>query len=193
MMIANTDMVQRIRRGDKAMEEAFCRQYYRSVLALLRFYTRDEATAEDITHDALIKVLVRLRDQGIDKPESLSSFVHQTARFTFLGWSRLSDNRLQLFESMDDKSIGETDLEGALLNTEKQQILAHLIECMTVARDRELLLRCYLGDEQKIVVCESLKLTADHFDRVISRARKRLKAIVSEQAEEIVEALEVMA
>lgn len=183
-------MVSRIRRGDKRAEAEFCRRYYGPVLRLLRRYTRDAARAEDITHEVLIKVLVRLRISGIDRPECLDRFVLQTAKFSWLGWLRQSDNQVELHESMEEKVELQDDTERALVSQERRDIMALLIDSLRVPRDRELLYRCYLCDESKQSICDALRLTATHFDRVISRARKRLRRLAQSQNNDILMALD---
>jgi len=183
-------MVSRIRRGDKRAEAEFCRRYYGPVLKFLQRYTRDPARAEDITHEVLIRVLVRLRTTGIDRPECLNRFVFQTAKFSWLGWLRQTDNRVELHESMEETVELHDDTERALLCQERRDIMALLIDSMQVPRDRELLYRCYVCDETKQSICDALRLTAAHFDRVISRARKRLRLLAQSQNDDILVALD---
>lgn len=45
-------------------------------------------------------------------------------------------------------------------------------------RDRELLVRYYLHDEDKDSVCRRLGLTEAHFNRVIFRARERFRGLL---------------
>lgn len=179
----------RIRSGDRAIETEFCRRYYPSVFRILLRYTRDSARAEDITQDVLMTVILRLRSSGIDHPEHLSRFVHQTARYAWLGWSRQSDNQVQLFETMDHEPCRDSSTVGAVIHDEQRQLVAELIERLVVPRDRELLFRCYVCDETKQAVCDALSLTATHFDRVISRARKRLRQVADDQDQDILDAL----
>ena len=49
---------------------------------------------------------------------------------------------------------------------------------MTTPRDRELLVRYYLRDEDKAAICRGLGLTEAHFNRVIFRARERFRALL---------------
>jgi DNA-directed RNA polymerase specialized sigma24 family protein len=53
-----------------------------------------------------------------------------------------------------------------------------MLEEMPVARDREVLVRFYLDDEDKGKICRELKLSEDHFNRVIFRARNRFRELV---------------
>jgi RNA polymerase sigma-70 factor (ECF subfamily) len=46
-----------------------------------------------------------------------------------------------------------------------------MLDEMPAARDRELLLRFYLNDEEKEQICQELHLSHEHFNRVIFRAQ----------------------
>lgn len=184
-------IVARIKSGDSAMETEFCRRYYPSVFRILLRYTRDHARAEDITQDVLMTIILRLRTTGIDHPERLTRFVHQTARYTWLGWSRQTDNQVQLFETMDHEPSRNSGTVSDVMHDEQKQLVAELIEQLVVPRDRELLFRCYIRDETKQAVCDALALTATHFDRVISRARKRLRQVADDQHQDVLDALQL--
>src|SRR5207253_245294 len=45
-------------------------------------------------------------------------------------------------------------------------------------RDRDLLVRFYLNDEAKEQICQELKLSQEHFNRVIFRARNRFRELL---------------
>jgi RNA polymerase sigma factor (sigma-70 family) len=186
-------LVSGIKQGNRHMERAFCQRYYPSVKRLLQAYTRDLNRAEDITHDVLLTILLRLRASSIEQPQYLDRFVHQTAKYSYLGWLRQAAN--QSFETIDEETdtidAGDNGAgpEQALLEAEQHQLLMTLIDSLLVDRDREVLLRAYIRDEPKLVVCESMTLSALHFDRVVHRARRRLKSAVQTQHADVVEAL----
>src|SRR6185436_5403273 len=45
-------------------------------------------------------------------------------------------------------------------------------------RDREILVRFYLQEEEKEAICRDLALAPDQFDKVLHRARARLKELL---------------
>lgn len=55
-----------------------------------------------------------------------------------------------------------------------QQLLGEL----DTARDRELLYRFYVAEDEKTVICRDLGLTSLHFNRVPFRARQRFKELL---------------
>ena len=52
---------------------------------------------------------------------------------------------------------------------------------MDSQRDRTLLVRFYLDEEEKESICQDLRLDARQFDRVLHRARQRLRQVLTLQ------------
>ena len=52
---------------------------------------------------------------------------------------------------------------------------------MRVERDREVLLRYYLAEENSSRICADLGIDAEHFYRVLSRARQRYRQLFEER------------
>jgi len=175
--------------GDKAMEEIFCQRYYPAVRRQLIAYTRDPVKAEDITHDVMLKLLLRLRSRGIDEPRYLARFVHQTTRYSYFSWLRQPANQQVTLEAIDDPADTRDDAEQSLLNAEQRRLTLGLLKRLPVERDREVLWRAYFAEESKQSLCEALALSNAHFDRVMFRARQRLRAMVESADREIGEAL----
>ena len=48
---------------------------------------------------------------------------------------------------------------------------------MTVPRDREILRRFYIDEEDKDSVCRQLGIEPEHFHRVVFRARERFRGL----------------
>ena len=93
-------LVRGIKQGDRHMERTFCQRYYPRVKRQLQTYTRDPNRAEDFTHDVLLTILLRLRASSIEQPQYLDRFVHQTAKYYYLGWIRQATN--QSLERFDE-------------------------------------------------------------------------------------------
>ena len=181
----------RIGHGDKKAENEFCGKYHGSIMKLLGRYTTNRTLAEDITQNALLTVLIRLRDEGIKSPESLGSYVLQTAKFIYLGWWRSADNKHRNNQADDEIEMttevaaDENTVQQLLLAQQRQKLVHKIIGGMKIDRDRELLQRVYTYDEPKDSICESLQLSSIHFERVMHRARKRFQHLVNEQPTEV--------
>jgi RNA polymerase sigma-70 factor (ECF subfamily) len=56
-----------------------------------------------------------------------------------------------------------------------------ILQQLPTPRDREILMRFYLQEEEKDAICRDLRLEADQFDKVLHRARARLKELLEAQ------------
>ena len=70
---------------------------------------------------------------------------------------------------------------GPAENVSTEQIRAAvrgLLDELPVQRDREILLRFYLNDEDKDSICAGLGVDSAHFNRVLFRAKERFRELV---------------
>ena len=174
------EIVRRIRNGERYAESALYHRYVRGLKVMLRQRTGDEALAEDLAHDTIRIVLERLRGKGIDEPAKLSAFMQRTAVNVHIGELRRTSRRNTFADS--DRIALESDDRGGpltkLLQEESRKAIRAAIDDLTVPRDREIIRRFYLLEQDKTVICASLDLSVRHFDRVISRARKRFMELI---------------
>jgi RNA polymerase sigma-70 factor (ECF subfamily) len=144
---------------------------------MLTKLTHDPDRAEDLAQDTLIVVLRRMQDGGIREPDKLSAFIFSTARYLHIGWLRKHINKMEAMGGMEDFECLGQKQEDALQATQDAELIRRSLLELRKPRDREILMRSYLADQPKQEVCEALLLSTDHYDRVISRARQRLKEI----------------
>ena len=168
-------MVAAVVAGRPGAEDRLAIKFRPMIYALLIKLTSDPVRAEDLTHETLILVLQKLRGDSVNKPEKLTSFVFSIAKFSFLGWLRKKDNQVELVENMGELVSEHDSPEDECLSREYTETLETLINQLNVPRDREILKRRYLSDQSKNEICQALALTQQHYDRVISRARGRLR------------------
>jgi RNA polymerase sigma factor (sigma-70 family) len=178
--VALEQLVNAIGAGDNAMECEFYERFHRQTLRYLSSYTSDTARAEDIAHDTLLKVLLQLRRRALNKPASLGGFVRQTAKYSVLEWRRLKANQEELKSSFDDSHTIAVEHDQWLARREQLATVKKFIKALPVPRDREVLLRTYHYEECKSSICEALDLDSKNFDRVLSRAKKRLSTSLTE-------------
>ena len=180
---APANLVHRIRNGSRAAEAQLVANYRKPILELLRYRARDTDLAEDLLQETLLITIRRLRDEGIEEPEKLSSFIHRVAHNLVIAHFRKEARRntrpdTEFTELLQDDSPSQQE---ALLEQENAEMVRQLLEELPQPRDREILLRFYVWNQEKQLVCANIGLTSDQFDRVISRARKRFKALVEEK------------
>lgn len=170
-----------IQKDDKRAEQEFCRAYYDSTLCLIRTMVREPNLAEDLTQEALLTVLLKLRRGKVREAKLLSRYVKQTAKFIVIAWYRRRAN--QTHTSLEEISVQDESCcaEEIIFDDQRREIVVELLNSMGVERDRDVLAQHYLQEEEKVDICHEKNLTSQHFDRVISRARLRCRELVARQ------------
>jgi RNA polymerase sigma-70 factor (ECF subfamily) len=176
---ADADLVARIGAGDSAAEAAFVRKYQRGVRVLVRRHCRpNDPIAEDLAQDVLARVLERLRARGIRDGAALPAYIQATITYTTSAEYR-HRRPTEPASALDDLSSEENPAEH-VSSGQLSQLLNVLLAQLPVARDREILVRFYLNEQDKEDVCRQLGIEASHFHRVIFRARERFRELLSQ-------------
>lgn len=178
--LSAAQLAEAIAKGDAAAEEALVVKYAEGLRYILRRETRDSATADDLCQETFRVVLERLRKRRLADPDKLASFVIGVARKLLQAHRRASSRLLVqpgLLEQIEDAA--QTPLEAAV-RSEERRLLARAIEKLSVARDREILARCYLMDQDRQEICAALKLDRSQFNKALSRARSRLRDLLAD-------------
>lgn len=144
--------------------------------------TRNPDIAKDCCQQTLLIALIKLRAGKVLKPKSLSSFLRSTAtnvaRAHFRKEKRYTSLNGDFFSTQaftGNKAEQEIDCKTVRL------LLNDILDLLTVERDKEILRRFYLRDEDKSVIRRDLEISAAHFDRVIYRAKGRLRLLLDSQ------------
>jgi RNA polymerase sigma factor (sigma-70 family) len=174
--------------GDRQAESRMLIALRPGVLAVLRFGAFHRwVDAEDLTQETLHIVVERLRARTIDDPRKVFAFAAATARNLALNAARkvlrqqtvvdseLVDELAQNME-MEQNELSESD------DRHLAEAVAALLEELPTERDRQMLMRFYLDGTDKQQLCRELGLSPKHFDRVLMRARSRLRAIIERRA-----------
>jgi RNA polymerase sigma-70 factor (ECF subfamily) len=174
-------LVRRVGQGDARAEAELVERYSRGLLYMLRRRAGDPALADDLHQETFRIVLERLRRQGIEDPAHLSGFILQTARNLFLGdWRKRSrrgeGHDLDEAPEPPDPAVGQ--LDDVLRQEEARQVRRILAE-MGTDRDRQILFRFYIAEEDKESICADFGLSSLHFNRVLFRARERFKTLMT--------------
>jgi RNA polymerase sigma-70 factor (ECF subfamily) len=173
-----TDLVRRIGAGDGTAEGELVQRYSRGLLYLLRRLAPE--LADDLHQETFRIVLERLRKRGLDDPAGLAGFLRGTARNLVVAERRKTARRRT---DADEEELAQatnpapSQLSEVLLDEEAETV-RRLIRELPTDRDRQLLLRYYVSEEEKDRLCEDLGLDSLHFNRVLFRARQRFKEIL---------------
>ncbi len=147
--------------------------------ALILRRVRDPEAAADILQDAAVTTLEKLRSGGIAHPENLGGYLYRVALNHLRNHRRKDRGALSSADALNELPASESDPDWEKVGEPQWATAARrMLEQMPVARDREVLVRFYLDDEDKERICRDLKLSEEHFNRVIFRARNRFRELV---------------
>jgi RNA polymerase sigma-70 factor (ECF subfamily) len=174
--------------GDRQAESQMLVALRPGVLAVLRFGAFSRwVDAEDLTQETLQVVVERVRARTIDDPCKVFAFAAATARNLALNAARKMLRQQTVVDSeLVDEIAQNLEMEPNDLSDSDDRHLAEavmtLLDELPTPRDRQVLVRFYLDGADKHSLCRELGLSPKHFDRVLMRARTRLRTIVERRA-----------
>jgi RNA polymerase sigma-70 factor (ECF subfamily) len=176
---SRADLVSRIRAGDQRAEEALVERYRRGVVIIIRREVRDAAAEDDLYQETFRIALEKIRRGDVREPEKLSGFICSLARNLAINYFRRAARQGSLTEIDEAHAVphsAPSQLEE-LLRREKARIVRQVINELKSDRDRQVLFRFYIAEEEKERICTDLGLSSLHFNRVHFRARERYKEL----------------
>ncbi|HEX6863089.1 MAG TPA: sigma-70 family RNA polymerase sigma factor [Thermoanaerobaculia bacterium] len=173
-------LVERIRTGDPGAETELVGQYRNGLSYLLRKVTGNPVLSEDLLQDTFRVALRRIRAGELREPEKLGGFLRQTAK----NLARAERRRGGRWESMEDgvpDPVDQAESQLAqVIRTEEAGLVRRVLRELRSMRDRQLLYRFYIAEEEKEEICRDLGLSSLNFNLVLFRARERFRKLVEE-------------
>jgi RNA polymerase sigma-70 factor (ECF subfamily) len=148
--------------------------------AQLARVTGSAELASDLLQDALVTVLQKLKSGEIHDAVHLDGYVYRVALNHLRNYRRKDRSRSLNLQSFGDPEGGtETVLPTDRVEANQwMEIARKLLQEVGSVRDRELLVRFYLQEEDKEKLCREFGLTELHFNRVVFRARNRFRELL---------------
>ena len=174
------DLARQIGQGVKAAEQTLVARYGPGLHFLLKQRTRDAELALDIRQDALRVVIEKLRAGTLEQPERLAGYLRGVALKLCGAQRRKEVRRATTADSdaietvADERANPEEQLSDEQLRRAVRELLAEL----ATPRDRDILTRVYLLDEDKDAICSALGVDSLHFNRVLFRAKQRFRELL---------------
>lgn len=168
-------LIEKILDGDSRAEEDLVARYSRGVSLLLRRLARSPSLAEDLHQETFRVVLEKARGGAIREPEKLAGFIRSTAKNLLLAHRRKEARYDDLGNEAERRTpAGQLD---RVLRDEEAVRVRELLGELRFDRDRQLLVRFYLSDDSKHEICRDLEVDPGRFNRVLHRARQRLREL----------------
>jgi RNA polymerase sigma-70 factor, ECF subfamily len=165
---------------DRAAIESLIAKQYTGLRLLILRRTGNAEVAADLLNEAACTTWEKWQGGQISRPEEIGGYIFQVAM------NLLRNHRRSVFERSDrrassdalDALPAETDPTDRWIEKKIALNVKRILQELRVPRDREILVRFYLQEQDKEAICRELSLDAEQFDKVLHRARARLKELV---------------
>ena len=153
-------------------------------------HTRDATEAEDLFQETFRLAVSKLRRGELREPAKLAAFLAGLARNLAIEHYR-KEARRQTEADSETAEAAATEVVaadvrgqlGQLLRGEEARLVRQTLGELTTERDREILFRFYIAEEDKDRIAADYGLDGGQFNRVLHRARQRYKSLWLERLE----------
>jgi RNA polymerase sigma-70 factor, ECF subfamily len=173
------NLVRRIVAGDQQAEVELVEHYSRGVMFIIRRELGGASVVDDLCQQTFRIALEKIRHGDLCEPEKLSGFMCGIARNLVIDHFRRRAREESLTEIEEVAPLAHTapNQFDELLLKEKSALVRKVITELPSDRDRQILFRFYIAEEEKERICADLGLTGLHFNRVLFRARERYREL----------------
>jgi RNA polymerase sigma-70 factor, ECF subfamily len=149
------------------------------IRSLLERKCGSAAIAEDLLGEAIKTSLEKLGDGAIARPEQLAGYVYRVALNHLRNYRRTDKSARTTAAGLEEiNDEHQTDAATSMEQARWAKLMREVLSELPNLRDRELIAGFYLEEESKDSLCERLELSAEHFNRVIHRARERFRELL---------------
>jgi RNA polymerase sigma-70 factor (ECF subfamily) len=182
---SDAGLVSRIRAGERPAEDELVRRYSRGVSIIIGQSVADPAAAADVYQETFRLALLKVRAGEVRDPERLAGFICGIARSLVIEHFRGAARFKARHEGEPDRQLAspEPSQLDQLLREERAALARRVLSELPSGRDRKILYRFYIADDEKEDICAELGISALHFNQVICRARHRYKKIYESMGE----------
>jgi RNA polymerase sigma factor (sigma-70 family) len=177
---SDTELVAGVRAGDDLAFEQLYRRYQRRIASFVKRVVRDDARAEDVTQEAFVSALRRMR--ATDSEIAFKPWIYEIARNAAIDqWRRssrteeVSINHDELMRPADRaRLVGTAAPDASLLQKERIDHLRRAMDELSQTHLRILVMRELEGLSYR-EIGERLELSRPAVESTLFRARRRLE------------------
>jgi RNA polymerase sigma-70 factor (ECF subfamily) len=155
-------------------------QNYVGLRLLVARRCRDPQVAADLLNDAVCTTWAKWQAGKIERPEQIAGYVLQVTMNLLRNHRRAIAERPE--KRADAAKLQELQSDGEPADETIEREIAvqvkNVIRGMSSQRDRTILVRFYLDEEDKETICRDLGLSPLQFDKILHRARGRLRKLL---------------
>ena len=159
---------------------ALIEKNYLGLRLLVARRCRDPQVGADLLNEAVCTTWAKWQAGKIERPEQIAGYVLQVTMNLLRNHRRAIGERpekradaARLQELASDAEPADETMEREIAAQVK-----NVIRGMSSQRDRAILVRFYLDEEDKEVICRDLGLSPLQFDKILHRARGRLRKLL---------------
>ena len=171
--------------GDADTEQHFHTYFGRLLLIKLRQRLKSPQEILDARQETLMRVLISLRQKRtLEHPERLGAFVHAVCNNVLLEMGRAARRTVPLDDPVDGEAaspVAADNPETSLVTAEQQARVRDVLDQLP-DRDRQLLRRVFLNEDDKDVVCQELGVGREYLRVLLHRAKARFREVYEQGA-----------
>ncbi len=164
-----------LRARDPDAENYLVAHFSRPVQAKLRARLRSPELIQDACQETFLRV-IRYFGSGktLDNPSSLPGFVHSVCHNVALEFLRSHTRQNQIPGNAPEVEDASPGPERQFAAGERHDLVGSVLEAMN-EKDRQLLRRVFLDEEDKDVVCREFQVDRNYLRVLLHRARNRFR------------------
>jgi RNA polymerase sigma-70 factor, ECF subfamily len=164
---------------DRTSITTLIKVHYSGLINLVCGLVRSKDLAADMVHQAIAIALEHIKAGRIGSTDQIPGYVYKTCQNLLRNYRRNMGNRADLRADPAhlETLAGEEQVDFSDQQRIKENVLLALRSLSP--RDRDVVMRFYLYDEDKEGICRDFNLSSNSFNKIISRARQRLKERLS--------------
>jgi RNA polymerase sigma-70 factor (ECF subfamily) len=175
-------LVDRIRTGDRQAEDELVQRFSGGVVFVIRQSVKDSALAQDLYQESFRILLEKIRAGDIREPDRLAGFICAVVRNLVITHYRKASHQPVTGQPEFEPPSPAVNQLDQLLKDEAATLARRVLAELPSERDRKVLYRLYIAEDDKEKICQDLGLTSLLFNQVVFRARERFRRLFEERA-----------
>jgi RNA polymerase sigma-70 factor (ECF subfamily) len=174
--------VEALRDRDQAAESHLISVFSGPVRCKLRTLLRSPELVQDASQETFLRVLSYFRSgKTLDNPANLSGFVLSVCQNIGLEYLRAYTRHDQMPMNLPEQVDRRMNPEEGAVDRERRDLVRQFVFELP-EKDRDLLRRVFLEEEDKDQVCAEMKVTRQYLRVLLYRARVRLRTALERAA-----------
>lgn len=178
-LVFDENYLRALRDRDRDAEDLLISHFSRPVQLKLRARLRSPELIEDAYQETFLRVLKYFRSgKTLENPASLPGFVHSVCHNISLEFLRAHTRQNQIDPDFTEPADSRLNPESTMVNEERKKLVVQVLDELA-EKDRRLLRRLFLDEEDKDVVCREFDVDRSYLRVLVHRARTRFRTVAS--------------